>query len=128
MANFTKLALTAKRLIEANGRPITVVKYGNASQDQDKPWRGRKEYREAEVTGYGAFVPRTQLLATTAANVDGVIREADYFLFSGADDGGYELEKFNAIIDSDGSEWKIASCELINPGSTRVLYQIEVTR
>lgn len=128
MADLAKAAQTAKRLIEANGRQVTLVKYGNAPQDQDKPWRGRKEYREAEVAAYAAFVPRTMLKATIATNEQGVIREANYALVSAADDGGYELEHFNAMIDVDGTEWKLVGCELINPGSARVLYQFEVKR
>ena len=127
MADFDKLALTAQRLIAANGRQVTIIKYGNAPEDSDKPWRGRNEYREAEVVGYAAFVPRTPKLATVASNMDGVLREGDYALFAAEDDGGYELETFNAIED-DGVLWKIVSCELINPASKRVLYQFEVKR
>lgn len=127
MADFAKLALTAQRLIAANGRLVTLVKYGSDSQDQDKPWRGRSEYHEAEVIGYAAFVPGSLTRATVAENEDGVLREKDYALFAAEDDQGYELESFDAIED-DGVLWKIVSCELINPASKRVLYQFEVKR
>jgi hypothetical protein len=122
VADFIKLALTAKRLIDANGRQVTLIKYGNAPQDQDKPWRGRSEYHEAEVVGYAAFVPSSSI-----KNANSVKREVSFALFAADDDGGHELETFDAI-DDDGIIWKIIRTELIAPASTRVLYKFEVTR
>jgi hypothetical protein len=127
VADFVGLAATAKRLIDANGRTITVVKFGSVPQDSDKPWRGRREYHEAEVQGKAVFVPRTLNLASRTEDQDGVDRQMDYFYFAANNDGGFELETFDAIVDG-ARTWKIASVELIAPADTRVLYQIEVQR
>ena len=127
MANFVGLAATAKRLIDANGRTITVIKWGSASRDADKPHRGRREYRAAEVSGAGVFVPRTLSLASRAEDVEGVTRKGDYFYFAADNDDGELLETFDAIEDG-GAIWKILSVELLAPADTRVLYQIEVAR
>ena len=128
MANFVALAATTKRLIDANGRSVTVIKWGTAPQDADKPWRGRREYRSAEVTGIAVFVPRTQKLATVAEDDEaGTSRLRDYCYFAADNDGGYDLSTFDAIEDGE-VVWRINSVEQITPASTRILYQIEVVR
>ena len=38
--NYEKIALTAKRLINKNGRSIQLYKLDGSSADQTKPWRG----------------------------------------------------------------------------------------
>lgn len=127
MANFDKLALTAQRLIAANGRSVTIVKYGKASNDQDKAWRGQNEYHEAEVPGTAAFVPKTQLVTTSAENVDGVVRESEYALFAAEDDGGHDLRQFN-VIEDGGEVWRIVHVELLQPADKKILYMFEVKR
>ena len=127
MVDFDRLALTAQRLIAANGRSVTVIKYGNAPQDSEKPWRGQSEYPEAEVVGIAAFVPRTQMITTRATNEDGALRETEYALFAGEDDTDLDLETFHAIEDN-GRIWRIVSTEVLVPASTRVLYMFEVKR
>lgn len=122
MADFVKLAATAQRLIAANGRPVTIVKFGSTSADDSKPWRGRREYHEAEVAGRGVFVPES-----VVNNPDGVKRENEFLLFAANDDGGHELETFDAIEDG-GRTWKIVQATLLEPGSTRLLYEFEVAR
>lgn len=127
MANFAKLNATATRLIAANGREIRIVKFGNTPQDDEKPWRGRREYLEAEVTTYGSFVPGSELKTTISRDADGVLREGEYCLVAADSTWGYDLREFDAIVDG-GRTWKIVSVELIAPGSTDVIYMIEVTR
>lgn len=127
MADFTKLAATAARLIEKNGRSVRVVRYGNNPQDQEKPWRGQKQYLEAEVTGIAAFVPKTQLIGTFATQEEGLLRESEYALFAAENDGGYHLEQFDALIDGD-RVWRIVKTEVLAPAATRVIYMFEVKR
>ena len=122
MADFNKLALTAKRLIDANGRQVTLIKYGNDPADSDKPWRGRNDYHEAEVVGFASFVSDSFL-----KNVDSIKRESNFALFAAEDDEGNDLETFD-VIDDGGIIWKIIQTELIAPATKRVLYQFEVKR
>lgn len=123
MADFSRLAATAQRLIAANGRPITVVKFGSTPADDAKPWRGRREYHEAEVTGAGAFVPES--MAEDAA--DAVRRRSDFVLFAAENDGGHDLRTFDAIEDGDLT-WKIIKVTLVAPAATRIIYEFEVAR
>ena len=128
MADFDKLAATAQRLINANGRTVQIVKFGNTPQDSEQPWRGQKgtTYLQS-VTGKAAFVPKTQLVTTFAEVTDGVLLEGEYALFAADDDGGYALEDFDAIVDG-GKEWSIGKTEIIAPADKRVLYMFEVKR
>ena len=126
MADFVKLNATATRLIAANGRQIKIVKFGNAPEDESKPWRGRREYLAAEVTTIGAFVPMGDLQKSIARDVAGALRETEFCLVAADSTWGYDLRDFDAIED-DGRTWKIISVELISPASVDVIYQIEVT-
>jgi hypothetical protein len=122
-----KLAATAKRLIDANGRDVTVVKFGSTPADSEKPWRGQKVPHETEVTGKAAFVPKTQIITTYAEIQEEVRREGEYALFAADDDGGYDLRSFDAIVDR-GQQWRILKTEVIQPADTKILYLFEVSR
>ena len=59
MADLATLALTAKRLIDANGRTITVRRLSRVEEDPAKPWRGTTDVRttpDATVSVKGVFV------------------------------------------------------------------------
>ncbi|MCP4897716.1 MAG: hypothetical protein GY906_12150 [bacterium] len=122
MVDFIKLAATAQRLINANGRSVSIVKHGKTPSDMNKPWRGESTPVIATVTGIASFVPMQQI-----ENNDGVRRGTDYALFAADDDGGNELEDFDVIIDG-GVTWQILDAKLINPASKRIMYQFEVKR
>ena len=127
MADPVKLAATAKRLIDANGRTVTLVKHDSVPSDPDMPWRGVSTPVAATVTGKAVFVPRTQALASFAEYIDGTLTEGEYALFPASDDDGYDLELFDVMID-DSVNWKIVLTEIIAPGDTRILYMFQVKR
>lgn len=127
MADFEALAATAKRLIDANGRSVTLIKHGKNPQSGDQPWRGEATYPEAQVTGIGAFVPSTLLLTWKIRTETNVKSGVNYVLFPALDDEGNQLEFFDEL--RDGSVvWRIASVEVLGPSDTRLLYLIEVVR
>lgn len=126
MADFVALAAVAKRLIDANGRSVTLIKQGTTPQDADQPWRGQANYPQAQVTGIAAFVPATQLL-TWKVDWDGFKKGVNYFLFPASDDGGHQLEYFDQLVDGD-IHWRIIHVEVVGPAATRVVYMIEVAR
>lgn len=122
MADFAKLAVTAQRLITANGRTVTVRKHGSTPTDSAKPWRGQRTPVTTEVTGAGCFVPESMV-----ENPDGVKRQGEYLLFAAADDDDNDLRTFDSIVDG-GQVWKIVKATLLAPGSIRVIYEFEVER
>lgn len=121
MANYTKLAATAKRLIDKNGRTVTLIQQGQDVTDSDKPWRPDPTYARAKVTGKAVF---TEL---EMANPEGIKRKVEGLLFAAADDGGHKLEDFDTV--QDGAEvWRLLNGTVIAPGDIRVVYMFEVAR
>lgn len=63
MADFVKLAATAKRLVEANGRDAVLFKKDRTPANAAEPWRGPDLAAPTPVGGIGpvkvAFVPAT---------------------------------------------------------------------
>lgn len=126
MVDFVKLAATAERLIEANGRSVTVTKQGKTPVDPNQPWRGSSTPVLDSVTGIAAFVSPGDL-GKVVTNVDQLKRVDQVALFAANNDGGKLLEDFDTI--TDGSViWKIHRAELLKPGATRLLYLFEVGR
>ncbi len=126
MADFVALAATAERLIEANGRSVTVTKQGATAADPNKPWRTTPTPVAGSVTGLAVFVAPSSL-GYVVENVDNVKRAEQVALFAANNDGGSTLEDFDVIIDG-GTTWKILRAEVLQPASTRLLYMFEVSR
>ena len=126
MADFVRMAAVAQRLIQANGRTVTIIRHGKNPQDTDQPWRGSSEYPVATVTGIAAFVAASDL-GYKVRDAENVKRADKVALFAAADDGGQPLEDFDVIQDGD-AVWHIVRCEVLQPGSTRLLYMFEVAR
>lgn len=123
MADFTRLAATAKRLIEKNGRSVTVIKQGKTPTDATKPWRGQDTTHLASVTGKAVFVQPSKAIQ----NIDQLKRAEQVAYFAAANDSGQTLETFDLI--KDGSTlWKILRAELLQPATKKLLYQFEVAR
>lgn len=126
MADFSALAATAQRLIDANGREVSVVKRGSYAQDTDKPWRATDDYPETVVTGKAVFVSGSDL-GHNVRDAENVRRADKVALFAADNDGGNHLEEFHVIVDGD-AEWKITNAEVLQPADTRLLYLFEVER
>jgi hypothetical protein len=127
VADFEALAATAKRLVDANGRQVTLIKHGKNPQSGDQPWRGEATYPEAQVSGIAAFVTSTLLLTWKIRTESNVKSGASYALFPAVDDEGHQLEYFDELRDGS-TVWRIASVEVLGPADTRLLYLIEVVR
>ena len=130
MADFTKLAATAKRLIDANGRSITLTRQGVTEGDPTKPWRTVSSPVAEEVTGAGVFVTTEPgKLGAQWFNTDNLKRGDQVVFFAALNDGGKSLEEFDTVTDSlDGTVWKIINAQLLSPATTKLLYQFQVRR
>ena len=126
MADFVKLAVTAKRLINANGRTVTLNQLGNTPADSAKPWRGVSTPVRNSVTGKACFVSRSDL-GYVVSNVDNLKRSEKVALFAANDDEDKTLEEFDEILDGSVT-WRIDRTEVLNPADTRLMYMFEVSR
>ena len=126
MVDFVRLAATAERLINANGRTISVIKLEKTAADPAKPWRGPADSRDpaqTTVTGRGSFVPIASAasLGIDVAQVDNLKEEAQVCLFPANSDGGNSLERFDEILDR-GARWQIVLTSVLQPADTRLMY------
>jgi len=111
----------SKRLIDANGRTVTLIHQGQTPLDSAKPWRGLDTYHRARVSGPAVFSK------SESTNIDNMKRERQSVLFAASNSNGEDLLEFDQIQDG-GSVWKIESGELIGPANTEVIYKFEVSR
>lgn len=127
-----RLAATARRLIEANGRSVTFHKVDRAAEVALQPWRGPDDVPTppdgASITAIAVFVPvgsgfgRTRVVdPTTQARTAQVCLVAHDSLPDGT-----VLEDFSTLVDGS-SAFAIDSVEVLAPGGTRMIYALEVS-
>ena len=129
MVNYASLKSLAERLIEANGRDLTLVRRDQGNLvDPNEPWRGSTEASEISFVVKGVFTEFEK------ADFDGsLVRRGDKRVLiadqSVLDESGgapnLKIEDYDHIVD-DGVRWKILSVEVIQPGDTRIFYDIHV--
>lgn len=122
MANFAKLAATAKRLIEKNGRTVTLKKRGQAVADPTHPWRGADEAGVVSVD-VKAVILDYVLTPDTSDFVKRGLKRALVAALSATED----LRDFT--IMTDGAEtWELLECKTLAPADTRLLYEFQVRK
>ena len=139
MANFTKAAATAKRLVEANGRRVELFRSNRTPDDTTKPWRGTSEQPHVSEGGAGfpvvmAFVPASgggfgKLLRDLAGSLQ-VTFEQMGLLASDSIPSGYtfqDVEQADRVRDGDDI-WRIVVREHLRPASKSVLFMVGLAR
>lgn len=129
MADFAELAAVAKRLIDENGRTVSIIKLDKTAADPNKPWRGPVDPRATPiftVTGKAVFVPLGGSDLGIEWPQDNNLKRGDQVcLFAADNDTGQELEKADEIEDGAG-RWAIINTQLLQPADQRLLYFFEV--
>ena len=128
MVNFVSFQNLAERLIEENGRTISLVRrdQGNLT-DPAKPWRGSTEADEITVVVKGVFIEYEKM------DFDGsLVRRGDKRLLVAAKSvtdessaSNLKIEDYDHVLDG-GVRWKIITAELIEPGDLRIMFDIQV--
>lgn len=120
----------AKRLIDANGRTVTITRLSNAPANPAQPWRGPNDPRDSaegaqSVSGLAAFVP----LGGGDLGIKFSELEPDdkVLLFPAADDGGNNLEDFDEVVDGT-TRYRIIETQILQPGATRFMYFFRVAQ
>lgn len=140
MADFVKLAATAKRLVEANGRAVTLFKINRDPDAPAEPWRGTSTPAAPGSGGLEipdvvvAFVPATgggfgkmiqDLGGTLQVAFDQVGLLASDSLPAGVTPTN--VEEADAI--RDGSDlWKIVTRGHLRPASKSLLFVLGLKR
>jgi hypothetical protein len=126
MVNYVRMAATAKRLIEGNGRTVTLVRLSRSPEDTDKPWRGpdlTPDPVPPAITCKAVIIPYVE------KEVDGSnIKHGDkraYIAETSLDE--IEIETYDRLVDASVI-YKIVIASLLNPGDVRLLYELQLRR
>lgn len=133
MVNFTALAATAKRLVEANGRAVSLLKDNRDPDNPAQPWRGTSTAPSAPEDTQAAiiaFVPAggsgLGRLASDAAGT--LLVQLDQVgLLAATTVDGIDVEKFDRVLD-DGTSWRIVTRAKLQPSTTAVLWVLGLKR
>jgi len=125
--NYANLQALAKRLIEENGRSVTLNKLAPATPaDANKPWRANATPRDA--------LPAEQTVAVTAVFLDtissrylGITIQADgtedaeakYVMVATTSAPDHDLRSFNELVD-ETEVYKITAMNVLHPGDSEI--------
>jgi hypothetical protein len=127
VVDFAGLRLTAERLIEANGREVTLTKTDRTAVAPSTPWTG-PDVTNTTVTVLAAF------FGYEADQKDGsLIQLDDQRCFvadksvTDASTAGLDLKDFDTL--TDGTEvWRIHNVKEIKPSTTRIMYEMQLRK
>jgi hypothetical protein len=130
MVDYVKVAATAKRLIEANGRQVTFNRLTQTPGDPAKPWNGNTGAL-TPLDLYGVFVPPNQvrIFGLSALGLASDIRE----LVEVSEQIGIIYPEGNDLRDyesiTDGSpRWTVTGVQQLRPAETYLLAYVGVRR
>ena len=140
MADFARAAATAKRLIEANGRAVTLFKVNRTPDDPAKPWRGTSS-APATIDGgleiasvKVAFVPASgsgfgKTLADRAESLDVQFQQVGLLATDSLPSGVTFADVEAADSLRDGADvWKITVREHLRPASQSILFLLGLSK
>jgi hypothetical protein len=125
MVNYVRIAATAKRLIEENGRDVTLIKKTRAPADSAAPWRGPTSPGNTTVDTIKAVIyPKEE------KNSEGELVYMGYEVAMLAHDSlaaPSDLTTLDAVVD-EGLTYKVTKASKIGPGDTVITYELHLKR
>lgn len=127
MVDYARLAATAKRLIEANGRTVTLYRNGREVADASKPNRGPARTAATPLTPKAAFVPPRGTGFGFDLTLDPSLEESvDQVALIAADSvPGEDLETIDRLTDRL-RPYQVVTVGRLQPGDRPVLFEIGV--
>lgn len=130
--DYAALAVTARELVEANGRQVTLRRLENAPSNALKPWRGATDPTspaDASATPYGVAVSPSsaQSLGMSTTDNDLVKKAEQIFIITPVSGETNDYSTFHELLDG-AVPYRIIGVEKLKPGSTTLLYFIGVAR
>ena len=139
MPDFVRAAATAKRLVEASGRQVWLVKSNREPADEAKPWRGpssnpHPSLEGAQVPVTMAFVPATgggfgKLVADIAGTVTTAFEQVGLLASDSLPAGVTPETVEQADRIRDGSDvWRVVTRGHLRPASKSILFVLGLVR
>ncbi len=130
MVDYVKLAATAKRLIEANGRSITFVRDSETPVDVNKPWLGPTG-ADTTLILFGVFVPPDTVRQFGLSALGQGTEFKDLISFSEEMAIVFpdvnELRQFTHVED-ETIRWGITGIQILKPSTVQLLAFIGLRR
>jgi hypothetical protein len=124
--DYTGAQSKATTLIQKFGRTVDLLKESRVSADPGAPWEGTTTSETRVEDVYAVFVPlygETAVMETVAALGGTVNRSKNCFLIANV--AGQDVRTFQKVVD--GSKvWRITQVNVIQPGGTVLMYEVEV--
>lgn len=118
--DYNPLAATAQILLRDFGRSVTISKKNRSPADSNKPWRGPSA-PDTTTIAYAVITP-----TSLSDESEELIRRGDSVAYIAANEvPNYNLEQFDTLTDGI-KVWKISGVDVLNPGSTRLLYVLSL--
>ena len=142
MVDFVRASATAKRLIEKNGRVVSLFKLNREADDSTKPWRGSTRRPNIAQGGGGiavkmAFVPPRgtglgkNIERDPATGALSVLFDEVGLLASDSIPAPFtpkDVEEADTVIDDDDSVWRIVVREHLRPADKSVMFSLGLKR
>lgn len=127
--NYANLANTAERLIEENGRSLTLIKGGEVVADVNKPYGPDTTTGDLSYTVIGVIVEfeNEAFDGTLIMRGDKRALVAHNSVVDEAGAGSVEIEKFDRLLDGL-VDWKIENVISWQPGDTRIFYDLQLRK
>lgn len=129
--DYNALALMSQQLLEANGKPLTIIIRSTLVINADQPWRGTNSATQIEVPVIGVVVPfHLQRLTEYTEELQEIIRRGGMRgLVAAKSTNGNDLQTAETLIDSStGYKWNIRGLKVIQPGTVKLLYEFVLAR
>lgn len=130
--DYNALAATARGLVEANGRQVTLRKLATTPADANKPWRGAASPAgapAAQAAPYGVAVPPSSAVALgmSTKDTDLVKRSEQIFILTPVEGETLDYSTMTELVD--GTEpYRIVAVEKLRPADVTLLYFVGVAR
>ncbi len=127
--NYTRLADTAERLIEENGRTLTVLKGGEVVANPCKPYGPDATTGDLSYDLIGVIINFENEAFDGTLIMRGDMRclLAHNSVVAVAGSGSVEIERFDRLLDGT-EDWKIENVIKWEPGDTRIFYDLQLRK
>lgn len=128
MVDYARSLALAQRLINANGRTITLRQLSGTAADSDKPWEGPSDTTvTTAVTAKAVFVPHNGQEDLGKFGVDDELFKRFEQVALVASDGTNDFNDFQQVVDG-GRTWTIGLIRELRPGDTSIMYVLGLNR
>jgi len=128
MVNYVSLRNLAERLIETNGRTLSLVRRDQGNPvDVAKPWRDSTEAAEITVAVLGVFIEyeKEDFDGSLVRRGDKRLLVSDKSVTDASSAANLKIEDYDHVLDGT-VRWKIITAEAVEPGPLRIMYDLQV--